>query len=168
MPGRRGDISGRVLLDDIGTSSGMAGVEVRLDDGRSTRTDAGGNYAFTRVPFGEHRVEAVIDPAQPFFFTTDSGVVTGIDKKVDFKISLLQSSIFGTLRNDAGAPIAGVTVAARGTAGSRLCVTRDDGTFELKGLPAGEYTHETVAEYYPSGYAVESAPEGRVHTYTSA
>ncbi len=77
MPGRRGDISGRVLLDDSGASSGMPGVEIRLDDGRSTRTDVGGNYVFTRVPFGEHRVEAVTDPAQPFFFTTDSRVITG-------------------------------------------------------------------------------------------
>ncbi len=168
MPGRRGDISGRVLLDDTGTASGMPGVEVRLDDGRSTRTDAGGNYAFTRVPFGEHRLEAVIDSAQPFFFTTDSRVVTGIDKNVDFTISLLQSSIFGTLRNDAGAPIAGVTVAARGKAGSRLCVTRDDGTFELKGLPSGEYGVETVADSYPGGYAVESARAARVMTAPGA
>ncbi len=168
MPGRRGDIRGRVLLDDAGTSSGMPGVEIRLGDGRSTRTDAGGNYAFTRIPFGEHRLEAVIDPAQPFFFTTDSRVVTGIDKNVDFTISLLQSSILGTLRNDAGAPIAGVTVAAHGTAGSRLCVTRDDGTFELNGLPAGEYTVETVADSYPSGYAVESARAARVITAPGA
>ena len=159
---------GRVLLNDTGISSGMPGVEVRLDDGRSTRTDAGGNYAFTRIPFGEHRLEAVIDPAQPFFFTTDSRVVTGIDKNVDFTISLLQSSILGTLRNDAGAPIAGVTVAAHGTAGSRLCVTRDDGTFELNGLPAGEYTVETVADSYPSGYAVESARAARVITAPGA
>jgi hypothetical protein len=168
MPSRRGDISGRVLVDHADSSSGMPGVEVRLDGDRSTRTDASGAYAFTRIPFGEHRVEVVVDPAQPFLFTTDSRVLTGVDTKVDFRISFLQSSIFGMLRNDAGEPIGGVTVIARGVGGSRNCVTRDDGGFQFKGLADGEYVVEAIADSFPGGYAIENVPSARVVTAPGA
>jgi hypothetical protein len=91
-----------------------------------------------------------------------------VDATVDFRISTLQSSIFGTLRNDAGEPIPGVTVIARGPSVSRTSVTRDDGGFEFKGLAAGEYIIETIADSYPGGYALESVPVVHVATTPGA
>src|SRR5262249_11374352 len=90
LPARHTLISGNIFRygEDTGQYTGsqelLAGVEVRLDENRVTRTDANGFYSFNRVPFGEHRVEAMFQSEEPFFFTTNSPAIAEINSKVDF------------------------------------------------------------------------------------
>src|SRR5258708_28289954 len=63
LPGRHGVIQGHVFRDDDSSGayngqSALGGVEIRLDENRTTHSDANGNYSFHHVPFGIHRVEA--------------------------------------------------------------------------------------------------------------
>lgn len=65
----RGRIAGQVYQQDEGRSVGVAGVTIRLADGRATVTDANGNFAFEKVGKGARRIEA-LPPALNAFFVT--------------------------------------------------------------------------------------------------
>ena len=168
LPGRRGMISGHVFRDDedtakyTGTQEGISGVEIRLDDGRVTRSDANGFYSFNRVPFGEHRVEAMFQSTEPFFFTTNSPAAAEINSTVDFGINFQKGQIFGYLRNDAGSGIPGVVVELQGADLMRRIRTSVDGKFTFSGLPPGTYKLATLPDSYPPGYPLQNLPEWAV------
>jgi hypothetical protein len=158
LPSRHGNISGHVFLDEGSSgrfadgSHGIPGVEVLLDDVRSTSTDQNGYYAFSHLPFGRHRVEAKAPSSKPYFLTTDSPVTAEINSTIDFGVSLVKGRLFGYVRSDAGDGIAGVSVEIEGPSGSRRLSTAADGKFSVVGIPDGDYTLATSPDSYPAGY----------------
>jgi hypothetical protein len=162
LPGRHGSIEGHVFRDDQASArylrgeTGLAGVEVRLDGDRVTRTDAQGHYSFHHVPFGAHTIEAKFESGEPFFHTTDSPAVTEMNSTVDFGISFAKGQLFGFVLNDAGAGIGGATVRLEGAHGPRLTQTTMDGKFTFLGLEPGPYTVRTDPATYPAGYSLEN------------
>lgn len=168
LPGRHGMITGHVFRDDedtaryTGTQEGIGGVEVRLDDGRVTRSDANGFYSFNHVPFGQHRLEAMFQSDEPFFFTTNSPTTAEINSTVDFGINFQKGQIFGYLRNDAGSGIPGVVVELQGAEVMRRTRTSSDGKFTFSGLSAGTYKIATLPDSYPPGYPLQNLPEWAV------
>lgn len=165
LGGRHGNISGHVYRDEEGlrefvdgTELGMAGVEVRLDDRTSTRTDPEGYYEFRRVPYGIHTVQAKITGTRPYFFTTDSPAETPIDSVVDIGVSFVRGKLFGYLKTDAGTPIPGVSILISGGRAPRRIQTSFDGKFSIDGVADGEYAISTIAESYPDGYSLTELP----------
>ncbi len=161
LPGRHGLIQGHAFRDD--DSAGryndqllpVSGLEVRLDDGRTTRTDSAGYYAFHHVSFGVHRVEALMHSDEPFFYTTDSPATADMNSTVDFGINFAKGQIFGFLLNDAGTGISGVTVELKSEKITRRVQTLATGKFSFAGLSPGEYTIATLADSYPPGYSLQ-------------
>src|SRR5262249_41234101 len=135
----------------------VTGVEIRLDDGRVTRTDASGYYSFHHVPFGVHRVEAHLENDEPFFYTTDSPAVADINSTVDFGINFAKGQLFGFLLDDSGAGISGVTVELKGENLARPATTGGNGKFAFTGLASGDYFVATLPDSYPPGYALQEA-----------
>ncbi|HET7871116.1 MAG TPA: carboxypeptidase regulatory-like domain-containing protein [Terriglobales bacterium] len=179
LPGRHGSIEGHVFRDDESTATWsserapLAGIEIRLDDDRATRTDARGFYSFHHVPYGVHKVEARLSGDEPFFFTTDSPAATDINRTVDFGINFAKGQVFGFVLSDAEAGIAGVTAELRSNdlrsndlrsrshdlgseAPARRAVTMANGKFVFPGVPAGDYIVATLAESYPAGYSLQA------------
>jgi hypothetical protein len=181
LPGRHGVIEGHIFRDDelTGLYNGqpsLAGVEVKLDDERTTRTDENGYYAFHHVPYGVHRVEAVYQNEvrqsqdyqndEPFFYTTDSPATTDINNTVNFGINFAKGQLFGYLLNDAGKGIGGITLvlrgealtgeAAGGEAGQRTVTTAGNGKFSFPGLKPGAYSVTPLPETFPAGYALQA------------
>jgi Carboxypeptidase regulatory-like domain len=168
LPGRHGMIQGHAFRDD--DSSGlysaqlpaMAGVEVWLDDGRVTRTDANGYYSFHHVPFGVHRIEAHLKSDEPFFYTTDSPATVDMNATADFGVNFARGQIYGFLRNDAGTAITGITVELKGEKFTRRMTTGGDGKFAFTGLTPGEYSVATLPDSFPPGYILQDlAPQVR-------
>lgn len=160
LPGRHGTIEGHVFRDDessarYGRQPGLAGIEITLDDMRSTRTDANGYYAFHHVPYGTHSVEARLQTSDVFFHTTDSPAVAGINSTVDFGINFAKGQLFGFVLNDAGAGINGVTVELHGAGAPRTAQTAMDGKFTFLGIGPGAYTITTPPTSYPPGYILQ-------------
>jgi hypothetical protein len=160
LPGRHGMIQGHIFRDDDsgGTYSAqlpvVGGVEVRLDEDRVTRTDAGGYYSFHHVPFGVHRVEAKFQSDEPFFYTTDSPVTVDMNATADFGINFAKGQIFGFLLNDAASGINGITVELKGEKFERRVQTGVNGKFAFTGLVPGNYSVATLPDSYPPGYAL--------------
>ncbi len=162
LPGHHGVIEGHIFRDDEltglynGYQPSLAGVEVKLDDERTTRADENGYYAFHHVPYGMHRLEAVYHSAEPFFYTTDSPATTDINNTVNFGINFAKGQIFGYLLNDAGKGIGGVTMELRGEASPRRVATSSNGKFSFPGLKAGAYTIAAMPESFPPGYSLQA------------
>ena len=142
---RRGHIEGIVFKDDQAQgmyTPGMpplAGVEVVLDNVRSTRTDSSGRFRFDDVPYGRHRVEARYASDQPTFFTTPSPADVDGGSSVQFGIALSRSSLRGVVLTDAGTALSGVLVHIAGADRRTTVRTADDGTFIEEGVLAGDY-----------------------------
>ena len=158
--GRRGDIDGIVFTDDkvqgpfMPGMSGMAGVEVVLDNVRVTRTDSAGRFRFEHVPYGVHKVEARYDSDQPAFFTTPSPAHVEVGSSVQFGIAFTRSTLRGVVVTDAGTAIPGVLVRVAGADHQATLRTSDDGTFVAEGLLAGDYEVSIEAGSVPAGYPV--------------
>lgn len=160
LPGRHGTIQGHAFRDDEAMAqykgqTPMAGIIIRLDDERTTTTDANGYYEFRHVPYGVHRVEAKLDSSEQFH-TTDSPVAAEMNSIVDFGISFVQGELFGFVLNDAGAGIPGVTVDLEADGRTRTVTTTMDGKFRFRGLPAGAYVMTTQPASYPPGYVIQN------------
>lgn len=161
LPGRHGLIEGHVFRDDNSTglynpqSSPLAGVEVRLDDERTTRSDANGYYAFHHVPFGVHRVEAHLQSDEPFFYTTDSPATTDMNASVDFGVNFAKGQVFGFVYDDSGAGIGGITVELKNEKVTRRIATGSTGKFAFTGLPPADYSVATLPDSYPPGYSLQ-------------
>jgi carboxypeptidase family protein len=173
LPGTRGNISGHVFRDDAATAAyspaarGLAGVEVVIDETRSTRTDASGYYEFRGVPSGIHRVEVKMPTTERFFLTTDSPAYSDVNKVVNFGVSFVRGAVFGELKNDAGEPIEGVRIDLRDESVHRSAITDDSGAFRFNALPDGVYVVSTAADTYPTGYDLASLPQIRVEVKAS-
>ncbi|MBV8354945.1 MAG: carboxypeptidase regulatory-like domain-containing protein, partial [Candidatus Eremiobacteraeota bacterium] len=158
FPSKHGTIAGHVFRDDAGTgnyasgAAGLAGVEVALDDDRTTRTDASGRYVFERVASGPHSIAARPDQATPFSFTTDSPASAQIGEVVNIGISFVAGKLFGYVTNDAGDGVEGATVLIAELAKSTN--TESDGHFSFDGVPQGTYTLQLSADSLPVGYDV--------------
>jgi hypothetical protein len=161
LPGRHGMIEGHAFRDD--DSAGhynnqfqpVSGMEVRLDDGRVTRTDANGYYAFHHVLFGVHRVEAMLHSDEPFFYTTDSPATADMNANVDFGVNFAKGQIFGFLLNDAGMGISGITIELKNDKSTHRIQTTSDGKFSFAGLPPGEYSVAMLPDSFPPGYSLQ-------------
>jgi hypothetical protein len=162
LPGRHGVIQGHVFRDDESTGQysgrepSLSGVEISLDDGRVTRSDASGRYSFHHVPFGVHRVEARLQSSEPYFYTTSSPAVAEINSTVDFGINFAKGQVFGFVVNDARKGVAGVTVQLSGAGGVLSTQTTAEGKFSFLGLEPGTYTVSTKPDSYPIGYSLQN------------
>lgn len=154
-------ITGRVMRDDEGTATGspLEGVIVVLDHGRRERTDREGRFAFERPGPGAHRVEAILPDLTAAYFTSPSVASVQAGGEVTFGVAFDAARLTGTVRNDAGKPLAGVTVRIEGS--TRSSVTDGEGRYRLSG-PAGEVQVTVAPESLPAGYDLRGIEPQRV------
>ncbi len=171
---RGGHIDGLVFKDDQVQGMYtpgmplMAGVEVILDNVRSTRTDSSGRFRFDDVPYGRHRVEARYASSQPTFFTTPSPADVDSGSSVQFGIALSRSTLRGVVLTDAGTALSGVLVRIAGADRRTTVRTADDGTFIEEGVLAGEYDVSIEPGSVPAGYPVDTLAPQRVRVDQNA
>ena len=164
--GGRRAISGRVLRDDRATGElaadlpGLAGVEVVLDGLRRTRTGDDGRFSFAAPGGGEHRVEVVL-PAEPgAYFTVPAAATLRAGGEARFAITFSSARLAGTVRSDAGLPLAGVTVRLDG-ATQATATTDSTGAYRFAAAP-GEARVWVVADSVPAGYELDDLrPQAR-------
>lgn len=172
FPTRRGSIGGYVFRDDdargayAASMPGLAGVEVTLDGGRTTTTDARGHYSFAGVPYGPHTVAAQVRGTKPYAFTTDSPAVVSAGGTADFGISYTQGKLFGYVTDDAGIGIPGVLVQIEGLPTS--ATTGDDGRFTFNGVPPGHYVVRASPDSLPPGYDLATLTPATVDVRAAA
>jgi hypothetical protein len=180
-----GSILGHIYQMDGVTP--IAGAEVfvlpsnhQLDQGFWARTASDGSYRVENLYLGSFRVTAQrkgdIALGNQWYGgangwnsgwnnaaqvgVTPPGSVSGIDINCS-----LSGSISGFVyASDGKTPIRGVNVGANGQLGSAGEVSRDDGSYELTGLPQGDYSVDVgiaprpfAGEYYNSKYSRGSA-----------
>jgi hypothetical protein len=162
VPGssRRARIAGQVYRE-VGASEqptmiGVPGITIRLGDGRSAVTDAGGNFRFDDVGKRGRRVQAIL-PAGNAFFTTPSTVEVKDSAVVRFGLRFAEGRLGGTVRDDAGQAFGGLTLRLRGPGGAQTAVSNDAGGFVF-GAAAGDYVLEGDGASLPPGY--ELADDG--------
>lgn len=153
--GRRA-LRGKVWRDDSGSwtpgheAVPLADVEVVLDGVRRARSDVNGEFVFDAPGPGEHRVEALLPPQPGAYFTRPSAVTTTAGDKIEFALTVAAARLDGTLRNDAGLPLPGVTLRLRGVRDATT-VTDGSGRYRFAG-PEGMAQVEVMAESLPPGY----------------
>jgi hypothetical protein len=158
FPAKRGTIDGYVFEDEnlSGTYAPalrpLAGVSVTLDGSRTAVTDTQGHYTFTGIPYGEHQMQAALPRGG--YFTTDSPATAQIGDTINFGVSFVRGRLFGSVTNDAGAPIPGAVVSVNEL--SKSASAGDDGAFVFNGVPAGTYTLQISADSLPPGYDLGS------------
>jgi len=153
-----GTISGMVFQDEEmngapgGESRGMDGVEVRLDGGRSSTTDARGRYAFSGVSSGMHHVAAKL-PSASSYFTTPSSTEARAGEHVDFGIANTPARVVGSVVSDGGIGVGGVVVAL--TRGERriAATSGSDGHFSIA-APPGEWHASIDRDSLPGVYTL--------------
>ena len=156
MPGEGSrPITGQVVRDDEATGEAqpgrppLAGVEVVLDRSRRTRTDSDGQFAFERPGAGGHRVETVLPPQPGAYFTEPSVQTLHPGGEGHFAVAFSGARLSGTVRSDAGLPLAGVTVRLEGTA-QASATTDSSGAYRFAG-PAGEARVLLAVDSLPPG-----------------
>lgn len=156
LPGGGRPISGRVFRDDRATgmidaeSLPLANIEVVLDGQRRVRTDHDGRFVFPAPGRGEHRVEAVLPSEPGAYFTMPSAVTLPAGGEAHFAITFSSVHLSGTVRSDAGLPLAGVTLRLVG-ATEATATTDSSGAYRFAG-PAGEVRISLIADSVPPGY----------------
>ncbi len=120
----------------------VAGVNVS-DGTRTAVTNAQGEYAIDEVPSGVYTVtptrDADDDGYQDFTYTPENETVNvdGADvTDVDFRATPVTYEISGTISDNDGNRIAGVTVSD----GTRTAITNEAGEFTISGVPASTVT----------------------------
>jgi hypothetical protein len=173
MPGEGSlPITGQIVRDDDATGATQAGrpplpgIEVMLDRSRRTRTDSDGRFVFERPGAGAHRVEAVLPPQPGAYFTEPSvqTLPTGADGH--FAITFSGARLAGTVRSDAGLPMAGVTVRVEGLTHTTT-ITDSSGAYRFAG-PAGEVRVVLALESLPPGYELGEDQSHTRHLAISA
>jgi hypothetical protein len=147
-------IEGRVTLEgragDDAPAPALAGVEVVLDHGRRTMTDRSGSFVFDRPGAGQHRVEAILPAEAGAVFTTASVLTLAPGAQAHFGIAVLPVRFGGIVRNDAGAPVAGVRVRVEG-AHHATATTDSNGVYRVAGAE-GEVRVTLDPDSLPPGY----------------
>jgi hypothetical protein len=153
-----GSISGTVFADEemsgerTANSSGLSGVEVRLDGGRSSTTDARGRYGFSGVSKGMHRVVAQL-PAPSSYFTTASNGEVKAGEVVDFGIANTPARMIGSVVSDAGLGVGGVVVLLVRGERRITAISGADGHFSIA-VPPGEWRASIDRDSLPSTYMI--------------
>ena len=111
--GRTGEISGSVYRDDDAARTPLGGVEVQLDEARTTRTDTAGRYAFKGVAPASHHVMAHL-PSDDSYFTTPSQANVAVGEHADFGVAFSPARLNVTVVDDSGRGISGVEVTLAG------------------------------------------------------
>ncbi len=162
IPERRGTIAGNAFRDNQSKGAlepgmpPMAGVEVTLDERRRTMTRADGSYRFHSVPPGKHRIAAIYQSPEPFFFTTPADLEVDENATVDFGIGHSLSGLMGQVLNDAGLGVGGVTLIIRGHEKKWTAASEADGSFYVSALVAGDYEIQMDEDSLPVGYSVDT------------
>jgi hypothetical protein len=167
LPGGGRPITGQVFRDDSATgmlvagSLPLAGVEVVLDGQRSTLTDQDGRFTFSAPGRDKHRVEALLPPKPGAYFTMPSAVTLSAGGEVRFAIAFSAARLSGTVRSDAGLPLAGVTLKLE-SAREATTTTDSNGAYRFA-APAGEARVFLVADSVPPGYELSDLdPQTRI------
>jgi hypothetical protein len=137
------DLSGVVTSPASGLGVTGAVVTVTDSDGNivaTTVTRPLGGYTIPRLPPGEYTVTITpptgYAPLGPISATVALGSESLTD--INFELALL-GSFAGTVRDESGTPIAGVTLTLAGPGGTQQVVSAEDGTYGLGGLAPGDY-----------------------------
>lgn len=152
-------ITGQVVLDEGATGElgpglpPLEGIEVALDGARRTRTDRDGRFAFAAPGSGSHRVEVVLPPAPGAYFTSASVVSLPPGGEARFGVTYSAARLAGSVRSDAGLPLAGVTVRLDG-ATEATAVTDSSGAYRFAAAP-GEARVWVMADSVPPGYELD-------------
>jgi hypothetical protein len=165
-------IEGRIFRD-IGVKgffkagdTGMAGLQVRLDTGESTTTDAAGRYKFSGVSSGTHEVTLdVTQFGQPVRMTTKANIGVDLVRSnlavvnfgvVDF--ARLLGSVFNDLRfegkrqpDSKDMPEVRLILDDGKT---KRTLASEGGEFEVEDLSPGDYTVQVDPDSVPPNYTV--------------
>ncbi len=159
-PTAYGSVSGRVLEADGQTPAANVQVQIagRVLTGvdlyqrsygqgviDSILTDAGGRFAFERIPSGDIQVRAL---RQSTYELVDAKAFVEAEQARELTLLFPGSggAVRGLVRDALGQPVAGAKVAG----GPTLTETDDQGEFEIKGLPLGRFTLMAQGPDYPA------------------
>ncbi|MBN2149128.1 MAG: hypothetical protein JW726_17210 [Anaerolineales bacterium] len=137
-----GEIQGVVYTGT--TTTPLSGVTVNLDDGRSTTTNANGEYSFTKVVSGSHTIETWHAGNAPTSKTVQV-VTSGTATPTIQMPPTTRGYVRGVVTNDLGRPFTGITVVFKGD-GSQIDtdVTDDQGAFSFEVADVHAYTSYTL------------------------
>lgn len=132
-------VSGRVTLAGVG----LEGVRVSAGTGTDVTTDADGLYEITGLPNGVYTVQCALDRNGDGFEdctytpqTRTASVESADLPGVNFTATAVTYSISGTISDNSGNRLAGVTVSD----GTRSAITNEAGQFTVSGVPASTVT----------------------------
>jgi hypothetical protein len=162
-----GRINGLVYLDsnenglyDSGERC-LPGVQVTLDGRQYARTNRVGWYSFDVIPGGKHTVDVQYPGGEDYTFTSAPHMQTAVNSTVNFGIANRRMQLFGTIRNDAGRGIGGVTVRFTGAeAGTQISSAA--GAFVVHPPTAGEVSVSLDLNSLPPSYALSSVSTQRI------
>ncbi len=156
-----GSISGRVTDE---TGNPLAGVHVTLGSPGSSEafTDADGSYQLRPLAAGSYRVRFEGEPGyfvEWFDDAPDEASATPVVVARDQAVSGIDAQLFdgaaisGTVTDEDGNPLGGITVSARGPT-RRSATTGPNGFYRLAGLTTGSYIvrFEDSADGYVAEY----------------
>lgn len=155
-----GSINGVVFADEemTGKGDGLAGVTVQLDAMTTTQTDGGGKFAFRGINSKAHQVIVRLQSSDSYF-TSASRVEASAGDHIRVGIAHTPARVAGRVRNDAGAPVQGVTLALSRGQTVLTAVSDDTGAFEFITV-AGQWTLAADVQSLPPGYAASNvAPQ---------
>ena len=113
------------------------------------------------MPRGKHKIEAIYNSREPFFFTTPSRLEVDEDATVNFGIGYTLSGLTGQVLNDAGEGVAGVNITVESRGKQWNATTEGDGGFFVPSLVAGDYTVQADEDSLPEGYSAGRLGEPR-------
>jgi len=150
-------VSGTVLDQTAGTPAAGVGVRLTGPDGTvigTTTTAADGAYVFEGAVASDGYTVEITPPAGKISDLSSRPVdLTDADGAADFAVrDIVPVPVSGTVKDQHGAPIAGVTVTLDG---GRTVVTGADGSYLLDDVPVGPHTLAVTA---PEGYTVLTSP----------
>jgi hypothetical protein len=132
------------------TGVGVVGALVTVTDAggevvATTTTRPLGEYTIPRLSPGEYTVTITPPNGYAPLGPISAEVALGADDLTDvnFELAVL-GSFSGTVRDSAGAPVAGVVLTLEGPGGTRQLVSAEDGTYSLGGLAPGDYVLTVV------------------------
>lgn len=148
-----GEISG-VVQDNLGNPINQATVVLVRKSNNLTRTKttlSNGSFSFTGLNFGEFDIYAL--KSGFIQSSTQTLNLTQLNPVQTVAIGDLvekNSVISGSIRDDAGLTLSGVTISVYSTVGSGGAVTDNSGAFEIAQLAPGEYQLLAVKTGYGS------------------
>lgn len=133
------------VITSPATGVGVIGAVVTVTDAdgavvATTVTRPLGEYTVPRLPAGAYTVTVTppngYGPLGPVTSTVTLDTSDLTD--VNFELALL-GSFSGTVRDESGAPVAGVALTLEGPEGTQQLVSAEDGTYSLGDLAPGDY-----------------------------